>query len=199
MSLTAAIEVPAGQTDARALQVKLRITNPAGRRIAILNPDMGVPSLAMNWPFSKEVYQTSLLISFGYLSMSVTDEAGKELPQQAIQTWATPVLRPKLDRRTHIVGRLADGSMGERNGLWPRRGPRGQQDERIIAAAGKIVGACGPARRSSDAASSDAEGRRAVPGPDSSRTGMPRASATARLRESISGIVNSAAMRVSVK
>jgi hypothetical protein len=28
--------------------------------------------------------------------MSMTDEAGKELPRQAIQTWATPVLRPKL-------------------------------------------------------------------------------------------------------
>ena len=97
MSLTAAIEVSADQTDARALRVKLRITNPADRRIAILNPDMGVPSPAMNWPFSKEVYQTSLLISFGYLSMSVTDEAGKELPRQAILTSATPALRPQLE------------------------------------------------------------------------------------------------------
>ena len=97
MSLTAAIEVSSGQTDARALRVKLRITNPADRRIAILNPDMGVPSHAMNWPYSKEVYQTSLLISFGYLSMSVTDEAGKELPRQAIMTSATPALRPQLE------------------------------------------------------------------------------------------------------
>lgn len=97
MLLAAAIEVPAGQTDARAFQIKLRITNPASRGIAVLNPDMGVPSPATKWPFSKEVYQTSLLISFGYLSISVIDEAGKELSQQAIQTWATPVLQPKLE------------------------------------------------------------------------------------------------------
>ena len=97
MPLTAAIEVSTAQTDARALRVKLRITNPADRRIAILNPDMGVPSPAMNWPYSKEVYQTSLLISFGYLSISVTDQAGKELPRQAIQTWATPALRPPIE------------------------------------------------------------------------------------------------------
>ena len=97
MSLTAAVKVPPGQTDARALRVKLRITNPAGPRIAILNPDMGVPSAAMNWPFSKEVYQTALLLSFGYLTMSVSDEAGKELPQQVIQMSATPALRPQLE------------------------------------------------------------------------------------------------------
>jgi hypothetical protein len=97
MPLTAAIEVPTGQTDARALRVILRITNPTGPRIAILNPDMGVPSSAMNWPFSNEVYQTALLISFGYLSMAVTDEAGNEVPREAIMTSATPALRPKLE------------------------------------------------------------------------------------------------------
>jgi|SRR5271156_5930624 len=95
--LAAAIEIPAGQTDARAFQIKLRITNPAGRRVAILNPDMGNPSSAMNWPWSNEEYQTSLLISFGYLSISVTEATGIEIPRQAIQTWATPVLRPKIE------------------------------------------------------------------------------------------------------
>lgn len=97
MSLTAAIEVSAGQADPRALRVKLQITNPADRRIAILNPDMGVPSPAMNWPFSKAVYQTFLLLSFGYLSMSVTDEAGMELPRKVIDTSVTPALRPWLE------------------------------------------------------------------------------------------------------
>jgi hypothetical protein len=97
MSLTAAVEVPPGQTDARALRVTLRITNPAGPRVAILNPDMGVPSRAVSWPFSNEVYRTALLISFGYLSMSVTDEAGNEVPREPIMTSATPALRPPLE------------------------------------------------------------------------------------------------------
>ena len=97
MSLTAAIEVPTSQLDAQALVVKLRITNPADRGITILNPDMGIPSPAMNWPYSKEVYQTFLLMSFGYLSMLVTDEEGKELPPQVIPTSATPALRPPIE------------------------------------------------------------------------------------------------------
>lgn len=97
MPLTAAIEVPAGQTETRAFEIKLRITNTTDSGILVLNPNMGIPSPAINWPFSKEVYQTSLLISFGYLSMSVTAEAAKTLPQHAIQAWSTPVLRPALD------------------------------------------------------------------------------------------------------
>jgi hypothetical protein len=97
MPLTGAIEVPTGQHDARVLRVKLRITNPAGGRVAIVNPDMGVPSPAMNWHFSQEVYQIFLLLSFGFLSISVTDEAGSELPQRIIPTSATPALRPPLD------------------------------------------------------------------------------------------------------
>jgi len=97
MSLTAAIEVSPGETDARALRIKLRVTNPSDRRIAILNPDMGVPSAAAKWPYSKEAYQTSLLISFGYLSMSVTDEAGKVVPREPIMSSATPALRPPIE------------------------------------------------------------------------------------------------------
>ena len=97
MSLTAAIEVAPGETDARALRIKLRITNPSDRRISILNHDMGVPSAAARWPYSKEAYQTSLLISFGYLAMSVTDEAGKEVPREPIMSSATPALRPPIE------------------------------------------------------------------------------------------------------
>jgi len=97
MALTATIEVPAGQTDPATFVVTLRITNRTGSNIAILNPDMGVPSPAMNWPDSDKTYQTSLLMSFHYLSMSVTDDAGQELPQQISEAWATPILWPKLE------------------------------------------------------------------------------------------------------
>jgi len=97
MPLTAAIEVSAAQTDVRALRVTLRITNLASTRVTILNPDMGIPSPDMNWPHSREVYQTFLLMSFGYLSMLVTDEARRELPQLVIPTSATPALRPPLE------------------------------------------------------------------------------------------------------
>ncbi len=97
MPLTAAIEVPAGQTDAKAMQIRLRVSNPGHGSVSILNPDMGVPSPSMNFPYSNEVYQFAMLISFSFVEMSVTDEAGEEVPQDAIATWATPALRPRLE------------------------------------------------------------------------------------------------------
>jgi hypothetical protein len=95
--LTATIEVPAGQTDTAQFLVILRIANQSDLTVALLNPDMGIPAPTLEWPWSTETYRTSLLMSFGYLSMAVIDETGKELPQQIIQTWATPVLRPKIE------------------------------------------------------------------------------------------------------
>jgi len=95
--LTATIAVAAGQTDPVDFRVTLRITNQSDRTVSVLNPDMGVPGPTMNWPWSKAAYQASLLISFHYLSISVIDEMGQELPQQGPQPWATPVLRPKLE------------------------------------------------------------------------------------------------------
>jgi hypothetical protein len=94
--LTAQIEVPVGQTDPAAFRVILRLTNQAGDTIAVLNPDLGKPTAAMRWPWSSDSYRVSLLISFHYLSMSVTDKAGRKLPQQAVQSMATPVRLPDL-------------------------------------------------------------------------------------------------------
>jgi hypothetical protein len=99
MSLLAAIDVPPGQVDSASFWVNLRISNPTGATISILNPDMGTPSAAAKWTASQNAYQISLLISFGFLSMSVTDEAGKEHPRERILTSATPALRPPLELR----------------------------------------------------------------------------------------------------
>lgn len=95
--LTATVEVPTGQTDTAELRITLRITNQSDHTVRVLNPDMGIPAPTMKWPCSHETYQTSMLLSYGYLSISVIDETDRELPQQAIQAWATPVLRPKIE------------------------------------------------------------------------------------------------------
>jgi hypothetical protein len=95
--LTAAIEVPAGQNDPRNYQIELRITNTSDRKVAVLNPDVGVPTPAMKWPFSQQVYQISTLFSFGYLSISVRDENGGAIPAESISAWATPALKPPLE------------------------------------------------------------------------------------------------------
>jgi hypothetical protein len=95
-SLDATIDLPAGQTDPAAFRVTLRITNRTGRPVAILNPDMGVPAPSMDWPLSLETYRTSLLLSFGFLELAVSDENGNDLPLQSIQTWATPGVPPDV-------------------------------------------------------------------------------------------------------
>jgi hypothetical protein len=95
--LAATIETPAGREGGGTLDLVLRITNTGENSIALLNPDIGVPSPEMKWPYSKEMYRTSMLISYGYLSISITDANGEEIPQRSISTWATPVLQPKLE------------------------------------------------------------------------------------------------------
>jgi hypothetical protein len=95
--LTPLIEVPAGQTDPASFRITFRLTNQTAHNVAVPNPNLGKPTPAMRWPWSNETYQISLLISFHHLSMSVTDEAGRMLPEKTIQTWATPAELPKLD------------------------------------------------------------------------------------------------------
>lgn len=95
--LAATIEVSPGQEGTGTLDLILRITNTSESSVALLNPDMGVPSPDMKWPYSTETYRTSMLISYGYLSISIIDASGETIPQQSIATWATPVLQPKLE------------------------------------------------------------------------------------------------------
>ena len=95
--LEAAIAVPDAQEGAGTLRLILRITNSGESRTALLNPDMGIPSPDMKWPYSLETYRTSMLISYGYLSIAVTDANGETIPQRSISTWATPMLQPKLE------------------------------------------------------------------------------------------------------
>jgi hypothetical protein len=95
-ALTATIETAPAPTDAGAFEVLLRVENSSGGGVEILNPDMGVPAPDSGWPHSADVYRVAMLLSYGYLTLTVVDAEGREVAQQAIQTWATPVLRPKV-------------------------------------------------------------------------------------------------------
>ena len=88
--LTATLEP--GAEDAE-FTVVLRVTNASGTNVDVLNPDLGRPAPAMNWTESVAAYRTALLISFGYLSVTVTDSLGDPLEPQSLQPWATPVLK----------------------------------------------------------------------------------------------------------
>ncbi len=46
----------------------------------------------MKWPYSLETYRASLLMSYGYLTVSVTDEDGEPVEKQPVETWVTPIL-----------------------------------------------------------------------------------------------------------
>jgi hypothetical protein len=89
--LSATIEQPGG-----GAPVLLHITNVSDATVEVLNPDLGVPTPAEEWSYSIEAYCASLLVSFGYLSLAVTDEAGEQLARRPPQTLATPILNTPL-------------------------------------------------------------------------------------------------------
>lgn len=97
MALRAAILVLPAEAGGDEFRIALQVTNGSTRPISILNPDMGVPSAAARWAYSLAAYRTSLLISFGYLSVKVIDEAGAEVPLEPILSMATPALRPPIE------------------------------------------------------------------------------------------------------
>jgi hypothetical protein len=96
MPLTAIVEQSATDEDAAEVAVILRMTNVGDSIVEVLNPDMGRPSPQMHWPWSIETYRAAMLVSFGFLAVSVTDESGEPVEREPVPTWATPVLRPPL-------------------------------------------------------------------------------------------------------
>jgi hypothetical protein len=94
--LTATVHPTRGKGKATELAVTLQIRNASGSTVEVLNPDMGRPSPSTNWPWSLQAYRASLLMSYGYLAVSVTDESGHPVVRKPLETWATPVLRPRL-------------------------------------------------------------------------------------------------------
>jgi hypothetical protein len=94
--LRATVEPPAAGGEPDELAVTLRITNASDAAVAVLNPDVGRPSPQMRWPWSVEAYRAALLMSYGYLAVSVTGAAGEPVDRQPVETWATPVLRPRV-------------------------------------------------------------------------------------------------------
>lgn len=76
--------------------VTLRIANPTAGPVEILDPDVGRPPPEMGWPWSVAAYRVAVLLSFGYLALAVTDEAGDPVEPEPVQAWATPVLRPPV-------------------------------------------------------------------------------------------------------
>ena len=94
--LTATIEPAADGGPEGELPTVLRIVNSSGEPVELVNPDMGRPSPQMSWPFSIEAYRASLLMSFGYLAVSLTDQWGAQVEPDRVETWATPAMRPHV-------------------------------------------------------------------------------------------------------
>jgi hypothetical protein len=92
--LTATIEQAADGDQPGEHPMILQIVNTSEETIELLNPDIGRPP--PDWPFSTEAYRASLLMSYGYLTVSVVDEFGDEVEPDRVETWATPILRPRL-------------------------------------------------------------------------------------------------------
>lgn len=95
--LSAALRVSGAGQDPSGLTLELQVTNRSDAAVAVINPDLGSPPADMSWPASPEVYRTSLLLSYGYLEMSVLGDDGRELPLEMIETWVTPIRKRPLE------------------------------------------------------------------------------------------------------
>ena len=97
-TLTATLEPAsaAGTGASGEVGVTLRLANPGDGPVEILDPDVGRPPPEMGWPWSVAAYRVAVLLSFGYLALAVTDEAGDPVEPEPVQAWATPVLRPPV-------------------------------------------------------------------------------------------------------
>ncbi len=80
----------------RETAVALRIVNRSAAPVDLVNPDLGHPAAIVDWPFSVEAYRAALLMSFGFLTVSVRDESGDEVEKEIRPTWSTPLVRPPV-------------------------------------------------------------------------------------------------------
>jgi hypothetical protein len=72
--------------------VVLRIVNDSGAAVQLADPDLGRPADDADWPFSVQAYRAALLMSFGFLTVTVRDESGAELDRRPVSTWSTPLV-----------------------------------------------------------------------------------------------------------
>jgi hypothetical protein len=71
------------------------VTNQTSSPVAVVTPDVGTPPEELNWTFSKETYQISLLLSFRLMGISLISPSGERLPMVAPYPWVTPILLPR--------------------------------------------------------------------------------------------------------
>jgi hypothetical protein len=72
------------------------IVNDSESPVELLNPDMGKPAEGVEWPHSVEAYRAALLMSFGFLTVSVHDQSGDGLEKEPVSAWSTPLVRPPV-------------------------------------------------------------------------------------------------------
>ena len=76
--------------------VELTVKNQTADSVSVVNPDVGTPPDKINWSFSNETYQLSVLLSFHLISISITNTRGEKLPMAGPNPWVTPILMPRL-------------------------------------------------------------------------------------------------------
>lgn len=76
--------------------IALRIANHTDQPIEVLNPDLGRPAESADWAYSVQAYRAALMVSFGFLTLSVHDDSGNEIEQEPVTTWSTPLVPPPV-------------------------------------------------------------------------------------------------------
>lgn len=91
-SLSVLIE-PLGQTAlGRPLRMRIRLTNDGAHPARIVSPDFGEPPPELDWTGSGETYRLALLISLGWIRLSMRDSEGVDVVHKQPMPWVDPLV-----------------------------------------------------------------------------------------------------------
>src|SRR5262245_11125730 len=84
------------KTDTPALSkpiwVRMIVANASDQVVSVVNPDFGRPPPDLHWTGSNEAYSIGVLMSFGFLEITLTDPVGTPVERKSSVPWITPVV-----------------------------------------------------------------------------------------------------------
>lgn len=78
--------------------VSMTITNDSDQELVIVNPEVGIPPLELDWKASHQAYQIAILMSFGLIKITLRDADDQLVESKGLMPWVTPVLGKRMLR-----------------------------------------------------------------------------------------------------
>ena len=76
--------------------VSATITNNSDQEQVIVNPEVGVPPLELDWKASNQAYRIAVLMSFGLIKITLRDAENQLVESKGLMPWVTPILGKRV-------------------------------------------------------------------------------------------------------